>query len=105
MQIMTLYQPSVLNQDNRTLTALVKSLRESAFSMDQKLAMIKKFIPKIKFKHVDMLVTNIQHIVEESDQMDGIFICNINPFLVAATILIICANIKKDFPLAKLRIL
>jgi len=28
--------------------------------------MIKKFIPKIKFKHVDMLVANIQEIVEES---------------------------------------
>lgn len=37
--------------------------------------------------------------------MDGIFICNINPFLVAATILVICTDIKRDFPLAKLRIL
>lgn len=31
MQIMTLYHNSVLSQDNRTLSVLVKSLRESAF--------------------------------------------------------------------------
>ncbi len=73
--------------------------------MDQKLAMIKKFLPKIKFKHVDSLVSNFQDLVENSAEMDGIFICSINPFLVAATILTLCNDIKRDFPLARLRIL
>jgi len=36
--------------------------------------------------------------------MEGIFVCNINPFLVATTILHICDHIKESFPLAKLRI-
>ena len=51
-----------------------------------------------------MLVNNFQHLVVNSKKMDGIFVCNINPFLVAATILFICDNIKEGFPLAKLRI-
>lgn len=67
MQIMTLYQATVLNNDKRTFSSLLKSLQDSAFFMDQKLAMIKKFILKIKFKHVDVLVSNIQKLVEKSD--------------------------------------
>lgn len=42
--------------------------------------------------------------MHDSDQTFGIFVCNINPFLVAATILYICDRIKTDYPLAKLRI-
>lgn len=67
IQIMTLYQATVLNNSKRTFSSLLKSLQDSAFFMDQKLAMIKKFLPKIKFKHVDVLVSNIQNLVEKGD--------------------------------------
>ena len=43
--------------------------------------------------------------VDNSDKMNGIFMSNINQFLVAATILNICNFIKRDFPLTRLRIL
>ena len=35
---------------------------------------------------------------------NGILVTNINPFLIATTILYICATIKRDYPLARLRI-
>ena len=77
---------------------------DSPFQMDNKLAMIKLFLPKIQFQYVDILVTNLQTLVQNSATENGILVSNINPFLIATTILYICARIKRDYPLARLRI-
>ena len=104
MQLMLHYHEIMLEHDHRTLAPLIESMRTSSFTMDLKLAMIKQFLPKIAFRHVDMLVTNFKYLVERSNEMDGIFICNTNPFLVATTILDNLKDIKESFPLLKLRI-
>ena len=44
-----MYQEIVLENDTKVLPALIDSLKTSAFQMDSKLAMIKSFLPKIKF--------------------------------------------------------
>ena len=46
----------------------------------------------------------MQTLVQNAAEEDGILISNINPFLIATTILFICARIKRDYPLARLRI-
>ena len=53
---------------------------------------------------MDILVTNLAKIVAEAATETGILVANINPFLVAATILEIFARVKAAFPLATLRI-
>ena len=53
---------------------------------------------------MDILVTNLQTLVQNSATENGILVSNINPFLIATTILYICARIKRDYPLARLRI-
>lgn len=50
------------------------------------------------------MLSNLAQIVKESATEIGILVTNINPFLVAATILEIFDRIKKMFPLATLRI-
>ena len=68
--------------------------------MDNKLAMLKFFLPKLQFHDCDILVTNLQKLVAESTTESGILVANINPFLIATTILALCDKVKKDFPLA-----
>ena len=51
--------------------------------------MLKTFIPRIKFVHVDRLITQLVEIVAKAQSVDGIFVCNINPFMVATAILYI----------------
>ena len=72
--------------------------------MDVKLAMIKAFLPKISFVHVDTLINKLIELVANAQKPMGIMVCNINPFMVASAILYISESIKNDFPLAKLRI-
>ena len=72
--------------------------------MDVKLAMIKVFLPRIQFVHIDILIKELVNLVSRAHKADGIMVCNINPLLVAASILQISDSIKTDFPLAKLRI-
>ena len=50
------------------------------------------------------MVSNLQILVNKSATENGILVTNINPFLIATTILFICARIKRDYPLARLRI-
>ena len=69
---------------------LLQSLRDSPFFMDNKFAMLKLFLPRIKFIYVDELVKNLQKLVENAASENGIFVTNVNPFLVASTILYIC---------------
>lgn len=66
--------------------------------------MLKLFLPKIKFIYVDILVTNLQMLVDNAASENGILVTNVNPFLVASTILYVCYRIKLNYPLAKLRI-
>ena len=49
-------------------------------------------------------MTNLQKLIAECATESGILVTNINSFLVATTILYICDKIKRDFPLAQLRI-
>ena len=51
-----------------------------------------------------MLVNRLNSLVEEADSIDGIMVCNINPFMVACNILAISYQIKDNFTLTKLRI-
>ena len=73
--------------------------------MDVKLSLIHEFIPKIKFFHVDRLVTIMQDLIVNCTAIDGILVCNINAFQVASAILSIFNKLKQGFPLARLRIL
>jgi len=58
MQVMIIYPDILIYNDDRVLGPLIDSLKSSSFQMDTKLAMIKQFLPKIKFQHIDMLVNN-----------------------------------------------
>ena len=53
---------------------------------------------------MDALINKILKLVSEAKSEKGIFVCNINPFMVASAILFISHKIKSDFPLALLRI-
>jgi hypothetical protein len=43
--------------------------------------------------------------VATSERLNGILVCNTNPFIVASNILYICSVLKTDFPIVKLRII
>ena len=49
MRIMESQEDVLLRNDNRVLTSLLQSLIDSPFYMDNKLAMVKRFLPKIQF--------------------------------------------------------
>jgi hypothetical protein len=89
---------------NAVLPTLLKSLIDTPFYMDIKLSMVQQFLQKITFHHVEVLVNNLKQLVEDSERINGILVCNTNPFMVASNILYICHKLKKDFPIAKLRI-
>ena len=59
MRVLLSYEDLVLRNDKKVLQPLLQSLVDSPFQMDNKLAMIKLFIPKIQFQHVDLLVANL----------------------------------------------
>ena len=80
---------------------MIHSLK-SPYFMDVKLAMIKIFLPRIQFVHIDLLIKEIVSLVSQATTAKGFMVCNINPLLVAASILEISFRIKNDFPLAKL---
>ena len=61
-------------------------------------------MPRIQFVHVDILIGKILNLVDDARKADGIMVCNINPFMVASSILYISNKIKRDFPLAILRV-
>ena len=44
------------------------------------------------------------NIVEKAETLNGVLICNTNPFLLGATILTILGKIKENYPPLKLRI-
>ena len=85
------------------MKTLLDSLDDS-FHMDVKLTMIRAFLPRIQYIHVDMLIEKLIKLVENAEKPQGIMICNINPFMVASAIFYIGDRIKDDFPLSKLRI-
>ena len=101
---MVSYEDTILENDRRVLAPLIYSLKTSSYYMDSKLVMIRSFIPQIQFQYVDILVDKLQEIVNDSQSATGIFVCNINPFLVAIKILDICRLVKYHYPLAKMRI-
>ena len=72
--------------------------------MDVKLAILKRFLPRIRFIFVDMLITKIAKLVDEAQSENGIMICNINPFMVTAAILNFGIKVKAQFPLTVHRI-
>ena len=104
MRLMKQYEDVILRNDKRVLPTLLQSLLDSPFLMDLKLSMIKLFLPWIQFQYVDIMINNFTQIVRDSTSETGIMMTNINPFLVAVTILEIFSRTKKTFPLANLRI-
>ena len=80
-------------------------MESNPFFMDTKLALIRDFLPQIRFLHVDSLIRTLQNLVERAQSIDGLLVCNINPFMVAEQILEICRILKRDFPLARLPIM
>ena len=104
LRTMVSYEDIILENDKRVLAPLIYSLKTSSYYMDSKLVMIRSFIPQIQFQYVDILVDKLQEIVNDSQSATGIFVCNINPFLVAIKILDICRLVKYHYPLAKMRI-
>ena len=57
----------LVGNEQRVLRPLLDSIVKSPYFLERKLALIKLFMPKIKFQYVDILVSNLQQIVEESD--------------------------------------
>ena len=100
MRIMIENNQIVLQNRKRTLPALLQSMNASPFFMENKLSMLKFFLPKLQFHDCDILVTNLQKLVADSTSESGILVANINPFLVATTILVLCEKVKINFPLA-----
>ena len=103
LRLQAQFEGIILAASKIVLPTLLESL-DDPFWMDVKFTMLKAFLPKISFLHVDILINKIITLVENAQKPDGIMVCNINPFMVASAILFISEQIKNDFPLAKLRI-
>ena len=58
------YPGVILKNDTRVVGHLLSSMTESPFSMDLKLLMVRRFMPKMLFYHVDSLVDSFSKIVE-----------------------------------------
>ena len=105
LRILAQFKNLILININHVLPSLLKSLIDSPFYMDVKLSMVQQFLQKITFHHVDIMITNLKQMVANSECLNGILVCNTNPFMVASNILYICHVLKRDFPIAKLRII
>lgn len=105
LRLLAEYKNLVLLNMNEILPALLQSLVDSPFYMDVKLSMIIEFLDKIQFHHVDILVDNLKTLIKNSHTMEGILVCNTNPFMVASNILFICHRLKEIFPIVKLRVI
>ena len=57
MSLMEMHEDVLLHHDKKVLAQLIQTFYDSTFLMDTKLAMLKKFLPRIQFQHVDMLIT------------------------------------------------
>jgi len=86
LRLQAQFESTILYSSKTVLPVLIRSLEDPYF-MDIKLSMLKTFLPRIKFIHVDLLISHLVEIVENAQKMNGIFICNINPFMVATAIL------------------
>lgn len=66
MRVIATHEELLLQSERVVLAPLLQSMIDSPFQMDNKLAMIKLFLPKIQFQYVDILVTNLQKLVLDS---------------------------------------
>ena len=92
-----------MTEADQVLPSVVTALNEPFF-MDVKLTIVKRIMSKMRFIHVDQLITKITLLVREACTPNGILLCNINPFMVTASILSLGVEIKNIFPLTRHRI-
>ena len=62
----TSYTGIILKYETRVFGHLLSSMTSSPYSMDLKLDMVRKFMPKMFFYNVDMLVDAIRKLVSEA---------------------------------------
>ena len=93
LRLQAQYESTILSNTNTVLPVLIRSL-EDPFFMDIKLSMLRMFLPRLKFLHADSLISRFVDVVDKARHMKGIFVCNINPFMVATAILSISEEIK-----------
>ena len=103
LRLLAQYEGLVLSEADQVLPSVVESLHDP-FYMDVQLAIVKRFLPRIRFIYVDQLIEKIAKLVDEAHSENGIMICNINPFMVTAAILNFGVIVKATFPLTIHRI-
>ena len=67
--------------------------------MDTKILMVERFKPKMSLFYVDQLTGHLNSIIRKAQNIDGILICNTNPFLIAVNILTLLNWIKYQYPI------
>jgi hypothetical protein len=72
--------------------------------MEIKLDILYVFIPHMIYRYVDEVLDVFLLIVNKCNDLDGIFANNINPIMVAAQMIEINQEIKRMFPLSRIRI-
>ena len=94
LRIQADFKHVIMGNSFKVLDEVLNCLMYSPFYMDVKLSIVHTFLPKIQFYHVDKLVTIMQTLIARCQQVDGILVCNINPFQVASAILSIFHKLK-----------
>jgi hypothetical protein len=72
--------------------------------MEIKLDILHVFIPHMIYRYVDELLDIFLEIVTKCNEIDGIFANNINPIMIGAQMIEINHEIKRMFPLSRIRI-
>ncbi len=72
--------------------------------MEIKLDILYVFIPHMIYRYVDEVLDVFLQIVSKCNELDGIFANNINPIMVGAQMIEINHEIKRMFPLSRIRI-
>jgi len=96
------FKSELVWHSDQIFPAILKSLAQSPFFMGQKLTFVKQMVGYIRQKYVDELVDIFTGIAGSADQVNGILVCNVNPYIVTMQFLDISAEIKKACPLSRI---
>jgi len=78
------FQPSLIYQNNIIIPEILPAISIDAYQMEIKLDILNVFIPHMVYRFVDEVIEVFKLHVSKSSELEGIFVNNINPIMVAA---------------------
>ena len=83
LRIQADYESVLFENHCEIIGEILNSLIASPYFMDIKLTILLENMEKIQYSSVETLITYLQRIVVESQEPDGVLVCNINPIAVS----------------------